>query len=127
MDGKRNVRGRLYPLTMRVRWTRRERDTVRGRAAEAGRSVSRYLVEAATRENGAALVARLTPDQIAELELLAFQVRKIGVNLNQLARRENEADYGTADPPTDEEIAAAVREVRDVCARIIDVLVYGGG
>lgn len=87
MDGKWNVRGRLYPLSMRVRWTRRERDMVRGRAAEAGRSVSRYLVESATREDGAALVDRLTPEQVAQLELLAFQVRKIGVNLNQLAHR----------------------------------------
>jgi len=70
MDGKRNVRGRLYPLSMRVRWTRGERDAVRGRAAEAGRSVSRYLVESATREDGAALVARFTPEQVAQLELL---------------------------------------------------------
>jgi len=103
--------GRLYPLSMRVRWTRRE-DTVRDRTKEAGRSVSRFLVEAATREEGVPLRAPLTPAQIEELSALRYELRKIEINLNQLAHRENAADYGTADPPTDAEVSAALRAVR---------------
>ena len=105
---------------MRVGWTRRERDTTRRRAEEARRPASRCLVESATLEDGAVLVAPLTPEQVAQMDALSFQVRKSGrISINSCTGV-NAAAYGTADPPTAEAIAANVREV---CARIMRLLV----
>jgi hypothetical protein len=48
------------------------------------------------------------------LEGLMFQLRKVGVNLNQLAHRENSADVGgSALPPTDAELQEAARAVEE--------------
>jgi hypothetical protein len=68
-----------------------ELERLRARATASGLSLSRYLVECA-----------LAPDRIpspedrARLERALFHLRKVGVNLNQVARKLN---GGEAVPP----------------------------
>lgn len=53
-----------------------------------------------------------------------FQLRKVGINLNQLAYRENSADLGGAAlPPTDAEIQQATQAIEEVVNLIRDHLV----
>jgi len=75
-------RGYHHRLTIRA--TKTERKHLGERAQAAHLSVSRYLVEAALTSANPP-----TPESRAERERLLFQLRKIGVNLNQLARRAN--------------------------------------
>jgi hypothetical protein len=58
------------------------------------------------------------------LEGLMFQLRKVGINLNQLAHRENSADLGGAAlPPTDAEIQESIQAIEEVVNLIRDRLV----
>jgi len=75
-------RGYHHRLTIRA--TKTERKHLGERANAAHLSVARYLVEAALTSANPP-----TPETRAERERLLFQVRKVGVNLNQLARRAN--------------------------------------
>ncbi len=53
-----------------------------------------------------------------------YQLRKVGINLNQLAHRENSADVGgQAEPPTDAELTEAARAVEETVRLIRDRLV----
>jgi hypothetical protein len=65
-----------------VRATPAERRAIHGRAAAAGRSLSRYLVAVGTRDQPPA-----TEDERVELSKLLFEIHKAGVNLNQIAAR----------------------------------------
>jgi hypothetical protein len=67
-----------------VRVTGDELETLRARARTSGLSLSRYLVEAA-------LAPGRVPraDDRARLERALFHLRKVGVNLNQVARKLN--------------------------------------
>ena len=73
-------RGYHYRLTIRA--TKTERKHLGERAKSVHLSVSRYLVEAALTSANPP-----TPESRAERERLLFQLRKVGVNLNQLAQR----------------------------------------
>jgi hypothetical protein len=86
-----------------------EKRALRERAQAAGLSLSRYLVEAA-----------LAPDRVPSpadrrrLERALFHLRKVGVNLNQVARKLN---GGEAVPPPQleralEATARAAEELR---------------
>ncbi|HEX2093943.1 MAG TPA: plasmid mobilization relaxosome protein MobC [Longimicrobiaceae bacterium] len=58
------------------------------------------------------------------LEGLMFHLRKAGINLNQLAHRENAADLGgAAPPPADAEIEEATQAIREVVRLIRDRMV----
>lgn len=111
-----------YPVAGLVRCTEEERGAIHANAQQAGRSASRFLAELGALDPGAKMRAPLSPEQMEQLQTLTFHLRKVGINLNQLAHRENSADYGTADPPTANEVNEAVRAVREVIARVFDVL-----
>lgn len=73
-----------YNKTVIVRVTEQELMDLRTRAKENNLSLSRYLVEA-----GLAKDKVLTPKEREREERAIFHVRKIGVNLNQIARSLN--------------------------------------
>ncbi|MGH2365749.1 MAG: plasmid mobilization protein [Chloroflexota bacterium] len=75
-------RGYHHQLTIRA--TKTERKHLGERAKAAQLSISRYLIE-----TGLTSANPPTPESRAERERLVFQLRKVGVNLNQLARRAN--------------------------------------
>lgn len=112
-----------YPVPIFVRATEGEAKAIRARAIRSGRSVSRYLAELGAREDGVPLPPRPTDAELAELSALRYELRKVGVNLNQLAHRENSADVGgAAEPPSDAELLDAAREVRAAVDRIAERL-----
>jgi hypothetical protein len=77
-------RRRTYAARLTVRVTEAERRRISDRARGVGLSASRYLVEA-----GLAATDPLDPAERAALEAALFHLRKVGVSLNQIARRLN--------------------------------------
>lgn len=80
-------RRQTYAIRLTVRVTEAERRRLGDRARGAGLSASRYLVEA-----GLAATDPPDPAERATLEAALFHLRKVGVNLNQIARRLNAGD-----------------------------------
>jgi len=90
-----------YRCEFTIRATPEERARLEARAKAAGLSLSRYLVEAGltTTLPGAA--------ERALRERTLFHVRKVGVNLNQIARRLN-----SQAPVAEEELVRALSALR---------------
>lgn len=120
---KRRLAG-LYPVPIFVRATEEEARQIGRNAAKAGRNRSRFLAELGAAEGAAdELPAPPSPELVAVLEALMFQLRKAGVNLNQLAHRENSADVGgSMAPPSEDEVQEGARAVREVAELIRDAL-----
>lgn len=120
---KRRLAG-LYPVPIFVRATEEEARQIDRNAKKAGRNRSRFLAELGAAEGAAdKLPAPPSPELVAVLEGLMFQLRKAGVNLNQLAHRENSADVGgSMEPPSEDEVQEGARAVREVAELIRDAL-----
>jgi hypothetical protein len=111
--GPNDGRERLYPTGFPIRCTHKEKE-IYARAKRANRSASRFLVELGTLEAGQPLAPRPSPEELAALEALMVQLRKVGVNLNQLAHREHASAYTDIEPPSDGEVREAVRAVEEM-------------
>jgi hypothetical protein len=120
---KRRLAG-LYPVPIFVRATEEEARLIARNAKKSGRNRSRFLAELGAAGDAAdKLPAPPSAELVAALEGLMFQLRKAGVNLNQLAHRENSADIGGAmEPPSDAEVEAGARAVREVAELIREAL-----
>ena len=107
-----------YPVPFFVRATQEEAEQIRANAKAAGLPYPRLLAELGAAASGGDLRALVTlrgerARVRDELAALRYELRKVGVNLNQLAHRENSADAGgSAEPPTDAELHAAANAVR---------------
>jgi Bacterial mobilisation protein (MobC) len=59
-----------------------------------------------------------TPDHVEaekrSIENLLFEVRKIGVNLNQITHNLNMAKFKNETPPTAFEVGEAIKKVEDI-------------
>lgn len=84
-EKKRRGRQKQYEASALVRCTEQELESLHRRATDAELSLSRYLVECGLQSQNA-------PDPGArELrERAVFELRKAGVNLNQVAKRLNQ-------------------------------------
>jgi hypothetical protein len=71
-----------------------------------------------TLAEGQLLAPRLSPEELTVLEELAVQLRRVGSNLNQLARRQHISAYTDIEPPADAEIGEATRAV-EVVVRLV--------
>lgn len=112
--GSTNGRERLYPTGFPIRCTHREKREIFTRAKRANRSASRFLVELGTLAEGQLLAPHLSSEELAALEELAVQLRRVGSNLNQLARRTHISAYTDTEPPTDAEVGEAVRATEEL-------------
>lgn len=110
----------LYPVPIFIRATEDEARQIDRNAVKAGRNRSRFLAEVGAADK---LPAPPSPELRAVLEGLMFQLRKAGVNLNQLAHRENSADVGgSMEPASQDEVQEGARAVREVAELIRDAL-----
>jgi hypothetical protein len=111
---RRRLAGK-YPALFCVRATAEEASRIKQNARKAGRPYTRFLAELGAAEGAPErLPHRPSPVEVEVLEGLMFQLRKVGVNLNQLAHRENSADVGgSALPPTDAELQEAAQAVEE--------------
>jgi hypothetical protein len=96
-----------FEKIMTVRMKAAEHRMLSERAQEVGASFSRYLIECGLFECGLRQ-GILTPEDREVLQFVAFQVAKVGTNLNQIARRLNAAS-GTIDL---NHLDAALTEIR---------------
>jgi hypothetical protein len=87
-----------YRCEFTIRTTEREWQQLLARAQRAGLSLSRYLVE-----SGLTSLPPVSPEEQAQRQRAIFHARKIGVNLNQIARQLN-----SQLPLAEEELAAAL-------------------
>lgn len=103
-----------------VRPTPEELDALHERAASFGyKSVSQYLIERGLRDNG--LMIRSVDRE--RVERLLFEARKIGVNINHIARQMNAGDKGYSQAHLDR----AMREVERVMREIRQEFTTGEG
>ena len=84
-----------FEKIMTVRMKPEEHRILSERSREVGSSFSRYLIECGLFECGMRR-GILTADDRQVLQFVAFQVAKVGTNLNQIARRLNRPS-GTVD------------------------------
>lgn len=89
--GRRGHDGQRRDLTVTVRLSAAEKETLSAAAARAGLALSAYLGQAAmdAAENRAAPVSSVHRDLLAELIRASGLVRRAGTSLNQAAARLN--------------------------------------
>lgn len=98
---KRRWNAGAYPKMVTVRVTNEEHAEIQRRSAQARLSDSRFLAKAGLglKMPPVSDRPRPTPEERRELEFLLYELRKVGVNLNQLARRANTARLVRRMPP----------------------------
>lgn len=90
---KRRWNSERYPKAITVRVTKDEHGSLMDRAARHGLSASRFLVRSGTSRPlppARDTVLRTAEDR-KDMEFLLYELRKVGNNLNQLARHSNQA------------------------------------
>ena len=109
-----------FPHRLTVRVAACELAAIAERAARARLSASRLLVESALRGKLPPMREALpaSPQDRAQIELLMTEIRKVGVNLNQLARRRNRARFGLGGAPSLTEVERAA----GLAARLLKLL-----
>ena len=115
---RRSSRNRRYPTGFPIRCTLEEKAEIYARAERASRSASRFLVQLGTSGDGEPPASRLFPEDLSILEGLMVQLRRVGTNLHELARREHAFLHGETYSPSDDDVEDAVREVSDVIDQI---------
>ena len=95
-----------------------ERRQLHERARKAGESLSRYLVKSGLGDER----SLPTKEEKEAFKDAIFQVRKIGVNLNQIAQSLHAARHGSGQKPPPEQIAAAIAEVEEVIKQLKKLL-----
>lgn len=102
-----------YDKASLVRLTISELESISQKAKKANLSVSRFLVKSGLSDGKV-----LTTEEKEELNQLRFEVRKVGVNLNQIAYSINLSRRGNGQPPTQAEI----NEIQDLIKQVLHKL-----
>ncbi len=109
---------KLYDKRLEVRLTADELERLHQQAKKANRSLSRLLVKSAL-ENSKVL----TVEELEEVQQLRHEVRRVGINLNQIARSLNAWERGQGDqPPAMSEIEATAKEVNRVLKSLLRLI-----
>ena len=108
--GNEREGAKRFPHRLTVRVAACELAAIAERAARARLSASRLLVESALKGKLPPMKEALpaNPQDRAQIEALMTEIRKVGVNLNQLARRRNRARYGLGGAPSLTEVERTV-------------------
>ncbi len=120
---KRRWNSERYPKMVTVRVSDSEHQQILERASRTRLSSSRFLVRAGLAQRFPPIRDRAVPseEERRELEFLLFELRKIGVNLNQIARDTNLARLlGRRIPRSNIEQAAQMVQglVKLICRRL---------
>ncbi len=99
------------PIT--VRPTDFEHRLLSQRAAAEGRSLSSYLIWAGSRDS-----TPLSLEDRLALMKLREEMRRVGVNINQLTHALHSSRKGNAQPPTAEDLAGALHSLYELMAAI---------
>lgn len=111
------LRGRRYATGFPIRCTEQEKAEIFAQAARANRSASRFLVELAVRTTGPSFDSPRSTQELAALEGLMVQLRRVATNLQVLAHHDHRSVTGDGElSPTAAD--AVVSEIREVLAQI---------
>jgi hypothetical protein len=109
---KRAWKSESLPRVFTVRADDNEYRKLKELSKKTNLSLSRMLIEATL------FYGLKTPDHVAaekrSVESLLFEVRKIGVNLNQITHLLNVAKFENETPPTAFEVGDAIKKVEDI-------------
>jgi hypothetical protein len=107
-----------YDKTSLVRLTSTELEKIHSMAKKADLSISRYFVKSALSDGRV-----LTAEEKEEIKKLRFEIRKIGVNLNQITYALNASHHNVnIEEPTSNEIKAASKVVAGTLAKLLKLL-----
>lgn len=95
-----------------------EREQLHDRARKAGESLSRYLVKTGLSDDR----NFPTKEEKEAFKDAIFQVRKVGVNLNQIAQALHAARHGSGEQPPIKEIAATVAQAEEAIKQLKKLL-----
>lgn len=111
------LRGRRYATGFPIRCTEQEKAEIFAQAARANRSASRFLVELAVRTTGPRFDSPRSTQELAALEGLMVQLRRVATNLQVWAHHDHRSVTGGGElSPTAAD--AVVSEIREVLAQI---------
>jgi hypothetical protein len=108
---------KLYEKSALVRCTEKELKQLHQRAEVSGLSLSRFLIKSALSDGKVP-----TAEEKEEIKQLRFEIRKIGVNLNQIAYQINASRRGASDPPTTSEIDEIQNLVEQILKKLLKKL-----
>jgi hypothetical protein len=111
------MREKKYDKSALVRCTERELLQLHQKAAAADLSLSRFLMKSALSDGKV-----LTAKEQTEIKQLRFEIRKIGVNLNQIAYAVNASRRGQSQPPEQSEIEDIQKLVERVLRKLLEKL-----
>lgn len=109
---KRRWKSDNLPCIFTVRTDEDEHQKLKKMAEKTGWSLSRLVVEA-TLYYGVKSTAEATADRQV-FEQMVFEIRKIGINLNQITHTLNAAHRGAGQPPMQGEIDKVLQEIESV-------------
>ena len=101
-----------YEAGFPVRCTDAEKQEIFARAERANRSASRFVVESVISKGENGLTSRPSWEELAVLEGLMVQLRRLASNLHELASRAHASPVDDSDVPSTAEIDEALLEVR---------------
>ena len=113
-------RGKYARQFLSVRMTDAEKETIKRRAAGYGMKVSDFARTVLLSDLKEPPPPRTDP---AAVRALAFELSKVGTNLNQLAKRVHEAAYVSSAKEI-ETLMAMEMELRAVTAQIVDTMAH---
>ncbi len=108
---------KLYSKSALVRCTEQELKQLHQRAEASKSSLSRFLVKSALSDGKVS-----TAEEQEEIRQLRYEIRKIGVNLNQIAYQINASRTGTGQAPTEAEIYEVQKLVEQVLKKLLKKL-----
>lgn len=112
------MRGKKYDKQSLVRLTSEELEKISQKAKKASLSISRFFVKSALSDGKV-----LTAEELDEVQQLRHEVRRVGINLNQIARSLNAWERGQGDqPPGMSEIEATGKEVNRVLKALLKLI-----
>jgi hypothetical protein len=106
-----------YDKSALVRLTEPELKQLHKKAQKAELSLSRFFVKSALSDGQV-----LTAEEREEIKQLRFEIRKIGVNLNQIAYQINASRTGRSEPPTETEITEIQKLVEQILKKLLKKL-----
>lgn len=106
---KRRWKSENLPRVFTVRANDDEYKKLKKMAKETDHSLSRLLIEA-TLYVGVRPAAEVRAEREV-FEELVFEVRRVGINLNQMVHRLNAARRGKGDPPMQSELERVIKEI----------------
>ncbi len=99
-----------------MRLTEQEERIIEGNAKAISLSVSRYLAK-----SGVEKLKIRPPISIEERKIfldLIYELKRIGVNLNQLTQDYNVSNKGKGTPPTIQELGNVAKDIQDLVVKI---------